>query len=70
MPRKPNHRALLSDRELLDTILRDTRAIYVDVVKRPLPIDLAAALVRLECRSVVAADEKPRTGSGGRRGRV
>lgn len=43
-----------TDRELLDTIMRDLRAIYSDVIRQPLPPALAAALARLECRTVLA----------------
>lgn len=44
----------VTDRELLDAVMRDLRAIYSDVLKQPLPPALAAALVRLECRNAVA----------------
>jgi hypothetical protein len=41
----------VTNRELLDAIMRDLRAIYVDVIRQPLPPALAAALVRLETRA-------------------
>jgi hypothetical protein len=44
-----------TDDKLLAAITRDMRAIYEDVIRRPLPPALAAALVRLECRTVVEA---------------
>ncbi len=56
--RKPDVRA--TDRELLDTIMRDLRAIYTDVIRQPLPPELAAALVRLEARTALSENEKPR----------
>jgi hypothetical protein len=56
--RKPDVRA--TDRELLDTIMRDLRAIYTDVIRQPLPPELAAALVRLETRTALSEHEKPR----------
>jgi hypothetical protein len=49
-----------TDRELLDTIMRDLRAIYTDVIRQPLPPELAAALVRLEARTALSENEKPR----------
>ena len=56
--RKPDVRA--TDRELLDTIMRDLRAIYTDVIRQPLPPELAAALVRLETRTALSENGKPR----------
>ena len=41
-----------TDRELLEAITRDLRAIYSDVIRQPLPPELAAALVRLETRTL------------------
>jgi hypothetical protein len=52
-----------TDRELLEIITRDLRSIYSDVLKQPLPPQLAAALVRLECRNTVSAGLKPREGN-------
>ena len=48
-------RNVLSDDELLACIRRDLRAIYSDVIREPLPGDLAAALYRLELRSCISA---------------
>ncbi len=39
---------MLSDDELLAAITRDLRAIYADVIRKPLPDKLAAALARLD----------------------
>ncbi len=50
----------LSDLELLDSIKRDLRAIYTDVIRQPLPEPLAAALQRLEARSNIAPVKSPR----------
>jgi hypothetical protein len=55
--RKPD--VATTDRELLESITRDLRFIYSDVLKQPLPRQLAAALVRLECRKTVSASQKP-----------
>ncbi len=54
---RPSHR--LSDLELLDSIKRDLRAIYTDVIRQPLPEPLAAALQRLEARSNIAPVKSP-----------
>jgi hypothetical protein len=54
LPSKRKPVVPVSDRELLDAVMRDLRAIYSDVLKQPLPPALAAALVRLECRNAVA----------------
>ena len=42
------HKTPLSDAELLSAITQDLRAIYADIIRRPLPDELAAALRRLE----------------------
>jgi hypothetical protein len=41
---------VLGDDELLANIQRDLKAIYSDVIRQPLPDQLAAALKRLELR--------------------
>ena len=53
-PQKPA-RSVLSDDELMAAIRHDLRAIYSDVIREPLPGDLAAALYRLELRSCISA---------------
>ena len=45
-----------TDRELLEAITRELRAIYSDVIRQPLPPELAAALVRLECRAAIVSE--------------
>ncbi len=47
----PVRREKASDAELLAAITRDLRAIYSDIIREPLPDELAAALRRLESRS-------------------
>jgi hypothetical protein len=51
---------LLSDDELLAVITRDLKAVYSDIIRRPLPKELAAALQRLETRTDLSENEKPR----------
>lgn len=50
--------SLLSDDELLAVITRDLKAIYSDIIRQPLPRELAAALQRLETRSLASAAER------------
>ena len=49
--------AARSDTDLLAAIVRDLRAIYAEVIRRPLPDELEATLTRLEERQA----EKART---------
>jgi hypothetical protein len=42
--------SVLSDDELLMAITRDLRAIYSEVIRQPLPDELAAVVSRLELR--------------------
>ncbi len=55
-----NTLSLLSDDELLATINRDLRAIYSDIIRQPLPTQLAAVLKRLETRALTAEAQSPR----------
>jgi len=57
MPESRRPAVVLSDRELLDAVGRDLRAIYSDVLRQPLPPKLAAALERLEQRSSSGPDD-------------
>ena len=49
---------LLSDDELLAVITRDLKAVYSDIIRQPLPKELAAVLQRLETRPVASLHEK------------
>ncbi len=51
IPSDSARRERASDAELLAAITRDLRAIYSDIIREPLPDDLAAALSRLESRA-------------------
>jgi hypothetical protein len=42
---------VLSDEDLLAAIRHDLKAIYSDIIRQPLPDELAAALKRLEARN-------------------
>jgi hypothetical protein len=55
-----NTLSLLSDDELLATINRDLRAIYSDIIRQPLPTQLAAVLKRLETNALMAEAQSPR----------
>ncbi len=57
---RQKERPLLSDDELLAVITRDLKAVYSDIIRRPLPKELAAALQRLETRTDLSENEKPR----------
>ena len=57
---RQKERPLLSDDELLAVITRDLKAVYSDIIRRPLPKELAAALQRLETRTDLPENEKPR----------
>ena len=46
---------VLSDDELLAVITRDLRSIYSEIIKAPIPEQLAAVLGRLELRSSLSA---------------
>ncbi len=50
-PARPAPHNPLSDAELLDAIMRDLRTVYSDIIKQPLPDELAAALQRLKDRT-------------------
>jgi hypothetical protein len=41
-------RSMISDAELLRTIVHDLRAVYADVIKQPLPRNIKAALARID----------------------
>ena len=67
---RKKERSPLSDDELLAVITRDLKAIYSDIIRQPLPKELAAALQRLETRSLASAPERtdasvPRPSRGG-----
>ena len=51
---------LLSDDELLAVITRDLKAVYSDIIRQPLPKELAAALQRLEMRPAASLNERRR----------
>ncbi len=51
---------LLSDDELLAVITRDLKAVYSDIIRQPLPKELAAALQRLEMRPAASLSERHR----------
>ncbi len=49
---------LLSDDELLAVITRDLKAVYSDIIRQPLPKELAAVLQRLEMRPAASPTDK------------
>jgi hypothetical protein len=55
---RQKERPLLSDDELLAVITRDLKAVYSDIIRQPLPKELAAALQRLERRPVASVSER------------
>jgi hypothetical protein len=55
---RQKERPLLSDDELLAVITRDLKAVYSDIIRRPLPKELAAALQRLEMRPAASLSER------------
>ena len=57
---RQKERPLLSDDELLAVITRDLKAVYSDIIRQPLPKELAAALKRLEMRPTASLSEKHR----------
>ena len=57
---RQKERPLLSDDELLAVITRDLKAVYSDIIRQPLPKELAAVLQRLETRTDLSENVKPR----------
>ncbi len=55
---RQKERPLLSDDELLAVITRDLKAVYSDIIRQPLPKELAAALRRLEMRPAASPTDK------------
>ncbi len=55
---RQKERPLLSDDELLAVITRDLKAVYSDIIRQPLPKELAAVLQRLEMRPAAPPTDK------------
>ncbi len=56
-------RPTIPDVELLRRIAQDMRSFYADVIKQPLPLDIAVALSRIDREQTRAAGQAQRFGT-------